>query len=144
MSFQMKRLLALLMIVLALPAMTGCGKKAPGGPAVTFVNEVEEASFWILPQTPEILKTTVWGTATAAKLGTGRETALILEEPAEAGTYIFRAIGTEGMYYEANGIEISEGSLIRFCNKGQFEQVLQVTGPDGGETAEYEICAARL
>ena len=143
----MKKLITAVIAILTASFMTGCGKKppaAPSGSAVSFRNGVEEADIWILPQTPEILKTTLWGTATVKKLREGAEADIRLEAPAEAGTYIFRAIGSGGMYYEANDIGITEGCVIGFRKDDGYTYVLEVAPPGGGEPEIYEVFAARL
>ena len=63
----MKRSAVFLLVVLAGLLLMSCnqgkGSEAEGENMieVTFVNEVEDADIWILPQTEENLKTTVWG-----------------------------------------------------------------------------------
>ena len=149
----MRKLFAGLLCILAGAFLVSCAGKGPDVPEpdvpeatvkVSFINEVEEADFWILPQNPEILKTTLWGTATVAKLGTGSGTELLLREPEEAGTYIFRAIDWHKMYYSANDVRITEGSSIRFVKLNDHETVLVVTGSDGKDSTEYEVFSARL
>ena len=47
--------------------------------SVTLRNDAEEADIWILPQTAQNLKTTVWGTPTFSKVKAGeRQTELFL------------------------------------------------------------------
>ena len=67
--------------------------------SVTFVNGVEDADIWILPQTDENLGTTLWGTPTLKDsvkdtIGTCR-----IEGGAE--NYIVRIIDADEAYYAA-------------------------------------------
>ena len=71
------------------PAVTEAPTPVPdSGAAIVFVNGLQQADVWILPETEKNLKTTVWGTATIAKLGTDGEQRLSLdargEEPPSA------------------------------------------------------------
>ena len=77
--------------LLALLLLSGCHPKEdiameiPPTRTVTFVNAVREADAWILPRTPAILKTTVWGTPTVPKAKPGESRPAPLGEPGDDG-----------------------------------------------------------
>lgn len=111
---------------------------------VTFVNGVKEADVWILPQTQENLKTTLWGTPTISDVKTGESIEFPLCEPGDNGLYILRMIDTDSFYYSANGIELREGCILKI--KGNELQSITVEVADENDEliSSYEAFAARL
>ena len=61
------------------PKMDSVPPNAENDAGITFINGVKEADIWILPATEENLKTTLWGTATIAKLKTDEAHQLSLQ-----------------------------------------------------------------
>ena len=122
--------LVLLLAVLFLAAPAGQAPEAAA--SVTFINEVQEAQIWILPQTEENLKTSLWGTATF-NLREGEQAVLDLEAAGGPGIYIFRVIDADEGYYEANDIYLEDGYTLRFTDYGghPFDSVLEVTDAGG-------------
>ena len=79
--------------------------------SVTLRNDAEEADIWILPQTAQNLKTTVWGTPTFSKVKAGeRQTGSI----PDGETYIIRIIDVNHAYYAANDIVLSNNDTVHF------------------------------
>ena len=161
----MKRWIAIALTALLL--FTGCGAKeqaADGGkPAsaqsgqneanemksqsnqtVTFVNGLQEADVWILPETPENQKTTVWGTATLAKVKTGERREAPLSAPGDEGLYMLRMIDTEHFYYSAGGITLQAGWTMEVKGADLHSVTLEVTDEAGVLQRSYEVFAARL
>ena len=158
----MQKSIALLLCFLMLFLMAGCTDKSQpaqesssdsekveeemAGISITFINEVEEADFWILPQTEKILKTTVWGTATIGKLQVGGEVNISLEAPVPSGLYIFRVIDTDEMYYETNDLPLKDGYSIRFYEdkSGYMSYFVEVKDETGNIVDTFECFAAHL
>lgn len=99
---------------------------------VTFVNETQTADVWILPQTEENLKSSLWGTATVGKLGTGEQREVELSGTEDGGTYIVRIIDDEDAYYAVNDVSLGDGYSIRFTTAdSKFDAVLEICDADG-------------
>lgn len=95
--------------------------------SVTFVNEVEEADVWILPQTEENIKTSLWGTATISRLGIGESINVILNEGYDGEYYILRIIDEDHAFYSANGLKLLEGYTIVFKSEGsKYDASLEI------------------
>ncbi len=80
---------------------------------IRFVNEVEDTGLWILPQTKENLKTSLWGTATVAMLKKNETIEIPIEETSDH-LYILRLIDQSGAFYAANDFELHDGDTIVF------------------------------
>ncbi len=99
---------------------------------VTLVNNVGLADFWILPQTEENLKTSLWGTATARALGTGERREVVLTETGEQEFFIVRAIDDDHAYYSVSDVTLGDGYTIRFQTEDSgFDAVIEVLDADG-------------
>lgn len=111
---------------------------------VTFRNEVRDADVWILPQTPEILKTTVWGTPTVPKAKRGESRQVPLREPGEGGFHVFRMIDAEGFFHSANGIVLEDGWTLEIAGGGLQPVVLAISDGNGVLRQTRETFSARL
>ena len=146
----MKRAVLLIVCILSLSLLCGCGTKEQSNMATesaktaTFINVASDADIWILPQTTENLKTTLWGTATAADVKKGESRQLPLCEPGENGLYIFRMIDTDGFYYSANGISLGADYTLRIKETDPMSYTLEVSDETGALQNTYEVFAARL
>ena len=156
----MKRIVCLMLCCLSGVLLFGCRQPQSADPApepepkqeteaprvrVTVVNEVQEADVWILPENDAIKKTTLWGTATIAKLAVFDKQEADIQPPEEAGTYIFRMIDTEHFYYSANGVLLHEGDAIRICGtENPMEFLLEVTEAGGTLAATYSVFCGKL
>lgn len=106
--------------------------------SVTFVNEVEEADIWILPQTEENLQTSLWGTATISKLKPGEQKTVGINGNQEK--YIVRIIDVDQAYYSANDIALDENYMIRFrTDESKFEAKLVTSDPEGNSVTSENI-----
>lgn len=114
------------------------------GKTATFINEANDADIWILPKTEKNLKTTVWGTATAAAVKKGESRSFELCEPGEGGMYIFRMIDTDGLFYSANGIMLKAGHTLRIKENDIMSFTLEVADEKGALQSTYEVFAAKL
>ncbi len=124
----MKRLLFLLICFIIAVSLIGCDKSSGEGKEevmdsfrVTFINDVEETDVWVLPQTPEILKTSIWGKATLSKLGVGESAEVELVPIDENSLFIFRAIDTDDALYRQNDIMLKSGYTLKFYSKEDEE-----------------------
>jgi hypothetical protein len=150
----MKRTAIYAACALALALLGGCGAKAPGAAetpketpnvqTVTFINGVTDADVWILPETEQNRKTTVWGTATAAKVKTGERREAPLCAPGDEGLYMLRMIDTDHFYYSAGGITLEAGWTMEIKGDSLQSLTLEVKDETGALNAAYEVFAARL
>lgn len=101
--------------------------------SVTFINDVEEADIWILPQTEENLKTSLWGTATISKLKPGERKTISIND-FEKGRYIVRIIDEDKAYYSANDIILKENYTVHFQTDGSKYEAELVTLDQNGRT----------
>ena len=111
---------------------------------ITFINELNSADVWILPQTDENLKTTVWGTAIISKAETGLSRQAMIPEPSEDGLYIFRMIDNDHFYYSANGLTIETGWTVKIKGEDLHSITIEVTDENGTLQKTYEVFVARL
>jgi hypothetical protein len=147
----MKKLLLIVMGAVLLLSSAACKaeqgesemkKKSQTDPvakiSVSFINDVETADVWILPQTEENLKTTVWGTATFSKMKTGEKGSSDVSD-AGSGKYIIRIIDTDHAYYAVNDIELGNGYSIRFMtDSSKYDAEVIVLDEKGNKTASKE------
>lgn len=111
---------------------------------VTIINHVQTADIWLLPETQANLKTTLWGTATAAGVQTGENRQIPLCEPGENGCFILRMIDTQEFYYSANSLALSEGDCLEInCENVQLV-TLTITDKNGEIKQTCDVFSARL
>lgn len=140
----MKKFMIVIVCIGAL-LQSGCRDKEEPGIKVTFVNEVYEADIWVLPQTQENLKTTLWGKAMAGNLDEGKEAELMLTVSDETDRYIIRVIDSDQIYYAADGVYLEEGYRIRFFRTDEYlSAAIEVYDMEGKLAAEYEMFSAAL
>ena len=146
-----KLLTACILAVLA----AGCiraEEPAPEEPAagtVIFINEVTDTDVWILANTEENRKTTVWGTPTVRGMKVNTETEAQLCAPAEDGLYLIRMISARKIYFSADGVALQNGWTVRFkvgkyYNDNPVSWVLEVTDTEGNPMETYEVFGAAL
>ena len=106
--------------------------------SVTFINDVEKADIWILPQTKENLKTSLWGTATISKLKPGEKKTISIND-FEEGRYIVRIIDDDKAFYSANDIVLKENYTIRFkTDETKYEAELVTLDQNGEAVSKTE------
>ena len=146
----MKKIVLIAVFLLVLLLFSGCKAKEQNNMnktnanTVTVINEVQDANIWILPQTQENLKTTLWGTPTLSdtKKLTSRQAPLC--EPGDDGLYIFRMIDVEKFYYSANGIKLEKGYTVRIIGNDLNNIKLEVSDEKGELKETYDVFCARL
>ena len=99
--------------------------------SVTFLNNVEEADIWILPQTEDNLKTSLWGTPTFSKMIIGdQKTCTVSDEG--TGRYIVRIIDSDQAFYAAGDIPLEDGYTIRFqTDETKYDAAISVLDQNG-------------
>ncbi len=115
----------LILGVMLMGWLFGCGKPDDAGsqngslPEITVHvdNQAEEADIWILPQTPETLKTTLWGTATVRKLAAGDRQDVRLTQTPGADAWLVRIIDKDHRYYAAQDLTLEEGYTLLFTEE---------------------------
>ena len=100
--------------------------------SVTFINEVEAADVWILPQTEENLKTSLWGAPSFSKMSIGGSDTCVVN-CASTGRYIVRIIDADGAYYAANDLVLDDHYTVRFETQGSKYEAAVVTLDDRGD-----------
>lgn len=140
----MKRTIIYLIATLLL-----CGCKANNTDTVsdmyiTVINGVKDADIWILPETEENLKTTVWGTATASDVKTNESRKAPLCEAEENGLYIIRMIDTDKIFYSADGIMLESGWTVHIKGNDLRSVTAEVTDENGVLRNTYKVFAASL
>lgn len=123
----MKKLLSVLLCILLCFALSACKGKDDGSAmtntdetkvqesiSVTFINDVADADIWILPQTDENLRSSLWGTATISKLKAGDKRTADINNISENGKYIVRIIDADHAYFSAKDMVLEDSYTIRF------------------------------
>lgn len=112
--------------------------------SITVQNKLSTADIWILPDTEENRKNTVWETATLSNLeAESNQSAFISGDFGENGLYLFRMIDEDQMYYAVDGIKLECDQTIVICeNDGTV--TMEIYDEAGTKISEYEMFAARL
>ena len=111
---------------------------------ITFSNSVNRTDIWILTETPEVLKTSLWGKATGSGIRKGERRAIGITGES-GGRFIFRAIDADKTYYSANGVILESGCTVGFKEgEGPMDFFLEVAYPGGADAAVYPLFAAAL
>lgn len=103
---------------------------------VTFLNEVNEADIWILPQTEANINS-AWGTPTISKLPLNEKKEISLQENEDVENRIINIVAGY-RYYSASNITLKEGYTIIFKSetkeyngiqrKNEFIEILDRNG----------------
>lgn len=112
--------------------------------AITVKNQIKTADIWIISDTEENRKTTVWGTATLSELDTETcETAYISMD--ENGLYLIRMIDEDHMFYSADGIKLEVGQSIVIREDAKTRAaIVEIYDEDETKISEYEMFVGRL
>lgn len=143
----MKKTLLIILSLLMLIVLYSCASKEQNNMennTVTFINEVKEADVWILSDTKENKKTTVWGKATVSKVKTGESRKAELCEAGDNGQYIFRMIDADSFFYSADGINLEPDNILKIKENDSQSVILEVTDENGALKNTYKVFKARL
>ena len=148
-----RQALSAVLLTAVIMVLSGCGQQSDQlislSFTVTFVNEIQEASHWFLPDTEENRKKSLWGEASVAAvsgLKTNQATEIVIEGTEESDQYLLRMIDTDQIYYAFDSLVLKEGCSLRFYrDSSAFEEVsLEVQYPDGEEAVLYSGFAGTL
>lgn len=149
----MKRIGLVLLCLAVLCLLAGCDREGTENvnsktsdvtAAVTIRNGVTEADVWLLPDTAENRSTSLWGTATEAKVKTEESRKAALPEPGDDGRYLLRMIDTDGMYYSADGLTLANGWQIEIREVDIMRVTATVTDENGAVQSVYDVFSAHL
>ena len=105
--------------------------------SVTFVNGVEDADVWILPQTEENLGTMLWGTPTLGGSAKGSTETCRIEGGAKK--YIVRIIDRDEAYFAAKDFFLHDGWTVRFTtDTDKYDAALAVFDENGNVIGEKD------
>ena len=111
---------------------------------IAFTDEVEPASVWIIRDTPENRKTSIWGTAMLKPEELGKEYTFNIPL-SEDDKYLFRMIDEDGIYYEADIQELHEGWKLRlYYGKSNTDVRLDINDDKGELMNEGSVFNAAL
>ena len=116
------------------------------GSVVTFRNEVEKTDVWILPDTEENRKLSVWGTATIGGLEKDKSAEVSLFALGGSGQYLVHMITPDEMYFGVSDIKLDAGYTMRFylADEEYHVWMLEVKDADGNAVDDLEVFGARL
>lgn len=111
---------------------------------VTFIDDVEPSSVWIIRDIPENRKTSIWGTAMVKPEETGKEYEAVIPM-SEDEKYLFRMIDKNGLYYETDIQKLQDGWKLRLYSKdGRIDIKLDVFDKNGNLINECAVFCAAL
>lgn len=119
-------------------------KKTAEKNTVTFINGIQDSDVWILADTKENKKTTLWGKAAVSKIKTGESRKAPLCEPGDDGLYILRMIDTDSFYYSADGIKLEADWTVEVKEDDSHYVTAEVKDKNGRLVNTYEVFSARL
>ena len=112
---------------------------------IGFVNSVQTADVWIIPDTEENRKTSVWGTASVKNAEPEKEYPVSIPHN-DGDTYLLRMIDKDHIYYESKSVTLLEGySLVIYRNEENGRDIrLVVYDSDGKELTDESVFNAAL
>ena len=113
---------------------------------LSFVNEVEETDVWILPDTPENRKLSLWGTATMPDVKKDETRQISLNVPADTDLFLVHMITPDQMYFGVSDLPLDTGCTLRFYKETDPYLVwyVEVLGADGTSKGRFEVFSAAL
>ncbi|MCQ2513027.1 MAG: hypothetical protein MJ092_06580 [Lachnospiraceae bacterium] len=112
---------------------------------ITLENQAKTADIWIMEDTPEKRKQSVWGDPTIKACEVNEPREIELEVVSDDNLYIVRMIDEDGLFYEACNVEIEDGqSVVIKLQENHFDASVYVYDGDGSFVKEYEMFVAAL
>ncbi len=112
--------------------------------SISFVNEIQPSSVWIIRDTPENRKTSIWGTAMIKPEELGKEYTADIPLSVD-DKYLFRMIDVDGLYYDAAIPELLSGWTVKVFSDENSRNVLLNVFDDKGELrCECDVFSAAL
>lgn len=146
----MKKAICITVCLLSLLLLCSCKPKEQNDMGnndkntLIFINGVKDADVWILPQTQENMKTSLWGTATLSDVRTGESRKAPLCEPGDGGLYIIRMIDTDGFFYSVSGVSLEAGMTLHIRSDDSNGVSLDVKDKNGKLQNTYKVFSAKL
>ena len=108
-------------------------------------NQVKTADIWIMEDTNENRKKSVWGGTTVKECAVETPQQLTIKNVSDDNLYIVRMLDDKGLFYEACNVEITEGqSIVIKSEDNDLRTVVSVYDTEGSLQNEYEMFAAAL
>ena len=105
---------------------------------ITVVNGVEKADIWIIPQTQENLKTSLWGTPHVSALDAGQEKNIGLNDISNC-RYIIRIIDEDNALYAVRDITLKNGYTVCFKTEDtKYEARIEIIDENGNILSSTE------
>lgn len=112
---------------------------------ITLENQVRTADIWIMEDTPEKQKQSLWGDTTIKACETNQPQEVTLEVVSADDLYIIRMIDDNGLFYEASNVKITDGqSVVIKPNEDGSGSLVCVYDEGGNLVNEYEMFVAAL
>lgn len=103
---------------------------------ISFIDEIEPSSVWIIRDTQDNRKTSIWGTAMIKPSELGKEYSSNIPQSVDH-KYLFRMIDENGIYYEADIPELLDGWKIK-AYTSDVETGIRLEIMDNAGTLMYE------
>ena len=112
---------------------------------VSIVDDVAPSSVWIIRDTPENRKTSVWGTAMVKPSELGKEYSFDIPL-SDDEKYLFHMIDEDGIYYSADIPKLLDGWKVRIYadENSSDEVILQIYDASGALISECSVFSAAL
>ncbi|WP_026523877.1 hypothetical protein [Butyrivibrio sp. MB2005] len=112
---------------------------------VTIVDDVAPSSVWIIRDTPENRKTSVWGTAMVKPEELGKDYSFDIPL-SDDDKYLFHMIDEDGLYYSADIPKLLDGWKVRIytSDKEYHHVVLEICDDSGALISEIDVFSAAL
>lgn len=108
-------------------------------------NQVKTADIWIMEDTNENRKQSVWGGTTVKECAVETPQQLTIKNVSDDNLYIVRMLDDKGLFYEACNVEITEGqSIVIKSEDNDLRTVVSAYDTEGSLQNEYEMFAAAL
>ena len=113
--------------------------------SIGFVNSVQTADVWIIPDTEENRKTSVWGTASIKDAEPEKEYSVSILR-SDGDTYLLRMIDKDHIYYESKPVTLLEGYSIIIYSSEENDQDIRLTvyDNDGKKLTDEAVFNAAL
>lgn len=113
--------------------------------SITLDNQIRTADIWIMEDTPEKRKQSLWGDTTIKACGANEPQEIMLKKISADNKYIVRMIDDKRLYYEVCNVEIIDGqSIVIKSTENELSTFIYVYNDDGNVANEYEMFVAAL
>ena len=111
---------------------------------IGYVNEISTADVWVIADTEENRKTSVWGSATLKDTAPEKEYSVDIEK-SEDDRYLLRIIDKDHLYYESGSFELKDSYSLLVYEKGDpGEPHVVIYNDKHEETEDLSVFCAAL